>query len=317
MYSLNSFSLSRLNNAEITAFFINVQKAITEATASALGLANALVTNYTDTLKKLVDQVYISQGNPLTATMNAADQKRTQIVKRIRLRLQMVEVADDNAALQACRETVETHLLSKYTADVSRMPIQQKSAVIQGFINDLQGKLSEDDIEALGIESDISALTVANNEFIAAYNQRSAERANAEGEVTKKLRAQMGEYYQIIGLSVQLSANDDSAEGAEKAKACQDFVGIVNVYLADAKKRYLQRTGKLPDDDNTSADTDASSSDSNNASASTYGNSSSGSGSSSSASDSSSGSSSSSSGSSSSGSSSIPGVSDDVVFPGV
>ena len=248
MILLNSFSISRLNNAEATAFYINVQKAIVEAEAEALGLAAGLVTNYNNTLKKLVDQVYVAQGSELTATMNAADVRRTQIMKRIRLRLQMVECCDDSAALLACKEKVQTHLLTKYTADVNKMAIQQKSAVITGFVNDLTTKLNEDDMEALGIESDISALTQANNAFISAYNARSAERAAGNTQVTAKLRSEMGEYYTIISLSVQLMANDDTEANASKATACQEFIGVVNVILADAKKRFLQRTGKISEE---------------------------------------------------------------------
>ena len=74
--------------------------------------------------------------------------------------------------------------------------------------------------------------------------------------MTQKLRLQMGEYYTIVGLSVQLMANDDTPANADKAKACQDFIGVVNVYGADAKRRYLQRLGKdVPADlDTPSAD---------------------------------------------------------------
>ncbi len=33
MFTINTFSLSQLNNAEVTAFYINVRKAIENATA--------------------------------------------------------------------------------------------------------------------------------------------------------------------------------------------------------------------------------------------------------------------------------------------
>lgn len=248
LYTISGFQISRLTNAEATAFFLNVQKAIVEAESESLALESQLVSNFNATLKKLIDQVYVAQGSQYTAVMATADATRTQIYKRIRLRLQMVEVADDNMALSACKDVVVKELLSKYRADVTRMAVQSKTAVISGFIYDLTSKLNEDDMEALGIEGDISALTQANNSFISAYNARSAERAAGDTQVTIKLRSEMGEFYQTLCFVTQANANSFDPEKATLAAASQSFIGVLNVYLADAKKRYLQRTGHSTDE---------------------------------------------------------------------
>ena len=42
MFTINSFSISKLNNAEVTGFYINVQKAITASDATKLGLNEVL-----------------------------------------------------------------------------------------------------------------------------------------------------------------------------------------------------------------------------------------------------------------------------------
>ena len=42
MFTINTFSISKLNNAEVTGFYINVQKAITTADASKLGLSEVM-----------------------------------------------------------------------------------------------------------------------------------------------------------------------------------------------------------------------------------------------------------------------------------
>ena len=240
MFTINSFSISKLNNAEVTGFYINLQKAITTNDPTKLGLVEVLP-NFGTTLQKLIDQVYTTTGSEYTAAMLETDLKRDQTYKRIRLRLQMVEVAEDSAAIKAVKDVVKTHLLAKYTSKVPQLPYQEESAILQGFIFDLNDKLGDDGIAALGITEDLQALEDANNEFIAAYNSRATERAEGDTGLTLKLRQDMYALYQQICFITQYLANSTETANAEKATACQTFIGVLNVLLADAKKRYNQR----------------------------------------------------------------------------
>ena len=260
MFTINSFSISKLNNAEITGFFINVRKAITMSDPTALGLTE-VVTPYDDTLQRLIDQVYTTTGSQYTAAMLAADEKRDQTYKRIRLRLQMVDVAEDNAAIKAVKDIVKTHLLSKYGSKVPQLPYQEETAIIEGFLYDLDDKLGDDGMNALGISEDYTALEAANNAFVAAYNARSVERAEGDTGLTVKLRGEMISLYMQICFIVQFLANSVDAENAEKAVACQSFIGVLNVILGDAKKRYNQRTsnGEEEDEEGGSGNNDDSS----------------------------------------------------------
>ena len=238
MFTINSFSISKLNNAEITAFFINVQRAMSNP--ENLGVSDVTAA-YDETLQKLIDQVYITAGSEFTAAMQSADFKRDQIYKRIRLRLQLVELADDNAPLSALRDTVKTHLLAKYGSSIPQLAYQEETAIVKGFLYDLGQKLTEDDMDTLGISADYAALEQANNAFITAYNSRSAARAEGDRGVTLKLRGEMIDLYQRICFSTQYLANSTLEENATKAAACQTFVGVVNVLLEHAKRRYNQR----------------------------------------------------------------------------
>ena len=240
MFTINSFSISKLNNAEVTGFYINLQKAITTNDPTKLGLIEVLP-NFGTTLQKLIDQVYTTTGSEYTAAMLETDLKRDQTYKRIRLRLQMVEVAEDSAAIKAVKDVVKTHLLAKYTSKVPQLPYQEESAILQGFIFDLNDKLGDDGIAALGITEDLQALEDANNEFIAAYNSRATERAEGDTGLTLKLRQEMYALYQQVCFITQYLANSTETANAEKATACQTFIGVLNVLLADAKKRYNQR----------------------------------------------------------------------------
>ena len=248
MFTINTFSISKLNNAEYTGLMINVQKAITTNDPTKLGLVEVLP-NFGTTLQKLIDQVYTTTGSEYTAAMLETDLKRDQTYKRIRLRLQMVEVAEDSAAIKAVKDVVKTHLLAKYTSKVPQLPYQEESAILQGFIFDLNDKLGDDGIAALGITDDLQALEDANNEFIAAYNSRATERAAGDTGLTLKLRQEMYALYQQVCFIVQYLANSTETANAEKAAACQAFIGVLNVLLADAKKRYNQRINNGSDEE--------------------------------------------------------------------
>ena len=241
MFTINPFSISKLNNAEYTGLMINIQKAITTNDPTKLGLVEVLP-NFGTTLQKLIDQVYTTSGSEFTAAMLNADDKRDQTYKRIRLRLMMVDVAEDNPAIKAVKDVVKAHLLSKYTSKVPQLPYQEESAILRGFIFDLNDKLGEDGIAALGIADDMTALEDANNAFIAAYNSRATERAEGDTGLTVKLRQEMYALYQQVCFVTQYLANSTETANAEKATACQAFIAVLNVLLADAKKRYNQRT---------------------------------------------------------------------------
>ena len=261
MFTINTFSISKLNNAEYTGFMINVQKAITTNDPTKLGLIEVLP-NFGTTLQKLIDQVYTTTGSEYTAAMLETDLKRDQTYKRIRLRLQMVEVAEDSAAIKAVKDVVKTHLLAKYTSKVPQLPYQEESAILQGFIFDLNDKLGDDGIAALGITEDLQALEDANNEFIAAYNSRATERAEGDTGLTLKLRQEMYALYQQVCFITQYLANSTETANAEKATACQAFIAVLNVLLADAKKRYNQRINNGTDEEGEGGEGHTDSSDS-------------------------------------------------------
>jgi hypothetical protein len=261
MFTINTFSISKLNNAEVTGFYINVQKAITTNDPTKLGLVEVLP-NFTSTLQKLIDQVYTTTGSEFTASMLEADVKRDQTYKRIRLRLQMVEVAEDSAAIKAVKDVVKAHLLSKYTSKVPQLPYQEESAILRGFLFDLNDKLGDDGIAALGIADDMTALEDANNAFIAAYNSRATERAEGDTGLTLKLRQEMYALYQQVCFITQYLANSTDTANAEKATACQAFIAVLNVLLADAKKRYNQRISNGGDEEGEGGEGHTDSSDS-------------------------------------------------------
>ena len=256
LHSINLFSFTKLNNQEFAGLMINSQRLISTATASALGIEPAVNTAFNDRLRELNDQVYAPAASAVTATMQAADAKRSTIFRRIRLKLQTVEYAEVGSSLLKVADKVRTELLSKYTGRIATMPYQEKTAVLQGLLFDLHDKLDDDDVELLGLEGDITRLEQANNAFVEAYQDRVNERAEAETEKTVRLRTELTELFATICYTLQFMANSTDEANSQKAEACQQLMRQLNVVLAETRARYLQRRKLQNGSDDASSDTD-------------------------------------------------------------
>ena len=241
MQTVNNLSLQRFNNRECTAFFLNVQKILTDANRENLGVDATFLSQYNTLLQKLMDQVYTTTGSQYTTQMKAADEKRGIIFRRVRLKLQAVEFGEEGSRLVKMADKVRSEILSKYGSGIPQMPMQEETAVVSGLIYDLRDKLDDDDIEELALEDDIAKLELANTAFVKAYNARTSEKAEQESQKTTLLRQQLGELYLRICLIVQYNANSLSEADAEKAAECQSIIKLLNVLIAEAKQRLAQR----------------------------------------------------------------------------
>jgi len=245
MYSISSFRILSLNNAEFVGFFINLRRLIIQSEAEQLGFDEGVMTNFESLLGKLNDQVKVSASSAITMEMESANQKRVNLYKRIVYKLKGVELAEDGSSMASLKLAVSTYLLKPYSlTNVTRLPMQELTTVLSGFILDAKSKFSEDDLDDLGIVTELSNLEIANDGFIAAYTRRSEERAETSG-LTPVLRQQMYELYLSMCYQAQYLANSTLASNATKAAACQPFIGVLNEILSDVKKRYNQRMNAL------------------------------------------------------------------------
>ena len=235
-----SFSISRLNNPEFSAFIGNFLKLLSASDLASLGMTQQDVAAIEAEAKRLTDQVYTTTGSEHTASMQAADLARDTIFKRIRLKLQAVEVAEEGSELLKLADKVRVNFLSKYGANIPQKAYQEETAILKGFLLDLNDKLTEDEQEMLGVTGDIMKLEKANNDFQKAYHDRTGERAEGDTGLTAQLRTSLGNLYDRAMLTIVYLAN-----GSDEAKATASttFVKNLNVILSDAKKRLEQRTG--------------------------------------------------------------------------
>ena len=248
MFTINSFSLAKLNNAEFVGYCVNLGNLIERAEATKLGLEAGLMSEFTDVKQKLIDQVYNAQGSAFTAEMNASETKRDMLTRQLFLHLQIIIYAEPGSMMLQFKPRIQSQILTKYSTRILSMAQQEESAVLQGLIHDMRTIFTEDDLDDMHVATLLTNLEAANQEFIAAYANRVDELASAETGLTLKLRNKMLEVIQQIYNTVQYLANSTLEANASKTTACQAFVGALNVVLADAKKRWNQRTsGEVAD----------------------------------------------------------------------
>ena len=245
MFSINTFSVNRLNNAEFVGLMINLGNLIERCEASKMGLDETLVTNFNAKKQQLIDQVRVSAASELTAKMNAANDKRIRMFKLANYTLRKTEVDDRGGSMTELCERVGTLILKPYSMAILRLPQQELTTVLSGFIYDMRNKFDSDELEDLGVDREIDNLESANQEFIAAYSARAAQRAEAGSALTQQLRLEMVDLYMSICFTTQYYANSELEANATKAKACQEFIGVANQILTEAKSRYQQRMNAL------------------------------------------------------------------------
>ena len=241
LFSINTFSLARLNNQEYVGLMINVQKVLTDANRENLGFESSTLSDYNTLLQMLMDQVYSSQASLFTQQMKAADVKRNTIYKRLRMKLMAGEYVEEGSRLAKYSDVLRTEILSKYTGSVTQLPMQEETAVVSGLIYDLRDKLDDDAIEELGIEDDIAKLELANTAFVKAYNARATEKAEQETQRTILLRQKLNDVFGLICYSTQFYANSPAEKHKEMAPECQNVIKLMNVLLNEARQRLLQR----------------------------------------------------------------------------
>ena len=252
MLCINSLPFLSLRNAEHVSFFNNTVVAITTLGAEDLGLSAAQFTEFKNAVNQEQDIVLKAQGSMYTADMEAADKERDALYGLIHHKLMAVAMYPENSAMATYKTALQKYILNKYNTDITSLAYQEESAHISGFDMDMHAQFSDDDLEAMGVSTDLLLLKSANERFAEMYNQRAVERSGSNAEETKRLREQSEALYARIKLYLEYTA--DSAPESDKGILCAKLIGVINEIVRDARKHLNMRLGKSPVDEEESTD---------------------------------------------------------------
>ena len=111
MFTINNFSLQKLNSAEFVGLTINLANLIERSEASKLGLDSEVMSNFLEVKQKLTDQVRASNASLQTIELDKANKKRSNLFKKIIYRLKGIELMEGNSSLDSLIPAVQVHLL--------------------------------------------------------------------------------------------------------------------------------------------------------------------------------------------------------------
>ncbi len=252
MLTINTLPFLSLRNAEHVSFFNNTVVAITTLGAEDLGLSTAQFTEFKKAVTEEQDIVLKAQGSMYTADMEAADKERDALYGLIHHKLMAVAMYPENSAMATYKTALQKYILNKYNTDIPSLAYQEESAHLSGFDMDMHAQFSDDDLEAMGVSTDLLLLKAANERFAEMYNQRAVERSGSNAEETKRLREQSEALYARIKLYLEYTA--DSAPESDKGILCAKLIGVINEIVRDARKHLNMRLGKSPVDEEESTD---------------------------------------------------------------
>ena len=250
MIKVSTMPFSRLKNAEHVSLFTNVKVAIDKVGVTALGLAADLYATYVQALATEQDIVNRALGSVYTPEMKALDDERDRLFRLIRLKLQGCLLASPTSEVTQYATTIDKYLLSRYVSDVTQLAYQEESAVIAGFILDVNKYLGEEGVEACSIVDELFELEKANNSFAEQYHDRVSEKAGTDPEKTLKLRSETEELYHLITLHVEYQANAKTASSA--GETCIALIAHIDQLISDAQTRLNARLGKGSSSDGSS-----------------------------------------------------------------
>ena len=240
---ISPIALGSLKNAEHVQLHTNVRNVINAADAESIGLTEVVWSPYRTAIAEEQDIVNKAMGSPYTLEMQEADKERDIVFKRCHRKLELCELENRNSEAYKAMPVVKKHLLGKYSYSVPGLPYQEETATITGFIQDCRALLTAEQLEGIGIDSDLEELQMVNKKFSQMYQERVAEKAAGDTQLSVKLRAVTDEAYQRLCIALNALANDADAAKAEQTTACRDAVQKINVVIRDAKNRLAQRFG--------------------------------------------------------------------------
>ena len=241
MLKISTISFGMLKNAEHVSLFANAKVAVDKIGITSLGITEAQYEPYLTALDVEQDIVNRSMASIYTPEMEAMDKERDRLFRLIRIKLQSVLLESAHSDSAKYATMIERYLLAKYGGDVCLLPYQEESAVIAGFILDVNKYLGDEGIEDINIERELASLESANTKFADQYNERVTEKAGTDADQTRKFRLDTEEQFRLLCLHLEFMANSDTTS---VGKCCASLVGIINEIINDAQHRLNVRLGK-------------------------------------------------------------------------
>ena len=232
---IDSIVLTKLRNAEHVQFHTNVRNVINTEGAETMGMSQAVFMPYLQAIAKEQDIVNRTVASAYTREMEDADKKRISMFRRVRRKLELVNLAEpEEVDLISAQNIVNAALLGKYPSTTVNLAYQEKTSTITGFVQDCRTLLTSKQVKAIGIDDDLDALEAYNQAFGQIYQERISERA-LNPVISAELREATDEAYRLICVTLNGLANIIDPAKTEQIEATRECVTLINQVVKEAK----------------------------------------------------------------------------------
>lgn len=196
----------RLNNSEYLAFmqavinFLPSDETAFPETAVRMDFLFETVQKLKEEVELLTDAIVESRIAQETESAQETEGNRSNLAVYLMSRISQAR----SIFLEAERDAGKyLYNVVKPYFGISRLPVGQKTAQIQGLLIDLKKEENQPYVSILGLEGYVDELEKLNNAYVSLINQRLQNRAANKKESGAVIRARMSEMYEDLVLFIQ------------------------------------------------------------------------------------------------------------------
>ena len=234
-YKIKNIALTALNQGKLGEFHkatyeLTVKTGFNEA-------ITAVATSYQTLCATYADLVKGSYGSGFTPVMTRLDAARDNLFGVVRTCLGYMS-KNQNPEIQAYYTEKVVPLLNLYKGNITAESYSEETLHVRSFLNDLKALNAEKLAAAYVTEAMITELETLNDDFEAAYVNRTHERSLTSTDEIRQTGIRLNELYGIIcAHALVLATTDVTEENRTKVEAAQTFIGTLNEHI-DYQYRY-------------------------------------------------------------------------------
>ena len=234
-YKIKNIALTALNQGKLGEFHkatyeLTVKTGFNEAITTVATSYQTLCATYADLVKG-------SYGSGFTPVMTRLDAARDNLFGVVRTCLGYMS-KNQNPEIQAYYTEKVVPLLNLYKGNITAESYSEETLHVRSFLNDLKALNAEKLAAAYVSEAMITELETLNDDFEAAYVNRTHERSLTSTDEIRQTGIRLNELYGIIcAHALVLATTDVTEENRTKVEAAQTFIGTLNEHI-DYQYRY-------------------------------------------------------------------------------
>ena len=236
MKQIIDFNKTKLPAETSYQFHLGIQARIKTETAEKLGIKEQVVP-YDNGILRMDRALECLSKSAFTAKMNAADEKRDNIIRIVQSQVASPSAYPDVEDQEACKRL--KILLDSY-ANIANAAQEKETGMCRNLIQDLRSDAFKADVTKLDLDKWVTRLEAANEEFDAMVENRITEsQTKVTGGVAEPRKQTEAAYDEIV-------AQINSLVRVYGESAYADFIDYVNARIAYFKTILSHKGIKQP-----------------------------------------------------------------------